>query len=204
MVVVGTTIAIAALGPGADAQTYERAGAPPTGVGRDVETLLASEAEPELPDWVLASGSWLADAIPDLDAEPAPPEPKPKPPAKKKEKKPSPIDIAIKTAKAQIGKPYRWGSLGPNSFDCSGLVNFAYGKAGIGLPRTSRGMYAALPRVKLSGLKRGDLVFSGWGRVTHVGIYLGDGLMVHSPQTGEQVKISPLRRNLIGAGRPVR
>lgn len=115
-----------------------------------------------------------------------------------------PIEVAISAAEAQLGKPYRWASTGPNSFDCSGLMLFAFRAAGIELPRTSRAQYAGLPQVPLDQMRRGDLVFSGYrGRISHVGLYLGDGMMVHSPRSGRVVEISPLHSNLIGAARPV-
>ncbi len=117
---------------------------------------------------------------------------------------PDPIEVAISTAEAQLGKPYRWASTGPGSFDCSGLMLFAFQAAGIDLPRTSRDQFAGLPRVALDEMRRGDLVFSGYGgRIGHVGLYLGDGMMVHSPRSGRVVEISPLHDNLIGAARPV-
>lgn len=115
---------------------------------------------------------------------------------------PTPAEVAIDAAMAQLGKPYRWAGSGPSSFDCSGLVRFAYGLAGVALPHNSRAQYNQVQRIPLAELAPGDLVFSGGRSIHHVGIYLGDGKMVHSPQSGRRVEVAPLRGNLIGAGRP--
>jgi cell wall-associated NlpC family hydrolase len=97
--------------------------------------------------------------------------------------------IAVDTAMAQRGKPYVWAADGPNSFDCSGLVEYAYGAAGIGLPHSSF-MQSQMGRsVSRSQLRPGDLVFF-YSPVSHVGIYIGNGQMVHAPTTGDVVKIS--------------
>lgn len=117
-------------------------------------------------------------------------------------RKASPVQVAIRTARAQLGKPYRWAGTGPAGFDCSGLVGFAYRSAGVALPRSSRAQFAGVKRVRLEELRPGDLVFSGGRRVNHVGLYIGDGKMIHSPHSGRRVEVAPLRRNLIGAARP--
>ncbi|GAA1019300.1 hypothetical protein Aple_048300 [Acrocarpospora pleiomorpha] len=99
---------------------------------------------------------------------------------------------ALEFAYAQIGKPYRYGGTGPGSWDCSGLVQAAWAKGGVSLPRTSYEMWAwgANRRVSVNALEPGDLVWhSGFG---HVGLYAGDGKVVHSPQTGDVVKVTPL------------
>ncbi len=106
-------------------------------------------------------------------------------------------EIAVATAKAQLGKPYRYGSAGPSSFDCSGLMRFAYSAAGVHLPRSSRAQFGSLRRVPLDELEPGDLVY----RPGHIGMYIGNGQMVHSPQTGRDVEIAPLSR-AVGAVRP--
>lgn len=125
------------------------------------------------------------------------------PEAKAEPEQLDPAFIAIASARAMIGTPYRWGGIGPNSFDCSGLTQFAYRKAGIELPHNSSAQHNAVKSVSVDELQPGDLVFSGSGGIGHVGLYIGDGQMIHSPQSGETVRVSPLRRNLIGAGRPV-
>jgi cell wall-associated NlpC family hydrolase len=117
---------------------------------------------------------------------------------------------AVRTALGQVGKPYRWGATGPASFDCSGLVQFAYADAGLSLPRTSRQQWSAGRHVQVAGLRPGDLVF--WAHdaaapatIHHVGIYLGQGLMVHAPHTGALVRVDALRPDgYAGATRPGR
>lgn len=97
----------------------------------------------------------------------------------------------INTAKAQLGKPYVWGAEGPNSFDCSGLVYYVYGQHGIKMPRTSREQANVGTTVSQSQLQPGDLIFSstdGSGGVNHVGIYIGNGQMIHAPKPGDVVK----------------
>lgn len=109
----------------------------------------------------------------------------------------TPAEIAVATAKKQIGKPYRWGAIGPSAFDCSGLTRFAWAAAGVALPHSSRGQYYSFPRVEMEDLQPGDLVY----RPGHIGMYVGEGRMVHSPQSGESVRVSPLGR-VLGAVRP--
>jgi cell wall-associated NlpC family hydrolase len=113
---------------------------------------------------------------------------------------------ALQFAFAQVGKPYRFGGTGPGSFDCSGLTQAAWRVAGVQLPRTtwSQWSWGAGRRVPLSALQPGDLLFSkGLG---HMGMYAGNGKMVHAPQTGDVVKIVNLddywRNRLAGAIRP--
>ncbi|MFP5346945.1 MAG: NlpC/P60 family protein [Actinomycetes bacterium] len=115
---------------------------------------------------------------------------------------------AVDAAVTMLGRPYRWGAVGPDSFDCSGLTAWAYRQAGIVIPRTSRQQYAALPKVPLAQLQPGDLVFFAAGNsassIHHVGIYVGGGRMLHAPRTGDVVKISALwQSELYGAARPV-
>jgi cell wall-associated NlpC family hydrolase len=115
---------------------------------------------------------------------------------------------AVRAALDQIGKPYLWGATGPGSFDCSGLVRWAYAQAGVALPRTSREQFRAGPPVAGGGLRPGDLVF--WATdptdpstIHHVGIYVGQGLMVHAPYTGALVRFDPLHPGgYAGATRP--
>jgi cell wall-associated NlpC family hydrolase len=117
---------------------------------------------------------------------------------------------AVRTALGQVGKPYRWGATGPATFDCSGLVRFAYAHAGLSLPRTSRQQWGAGRHVEVAGLRPGDLVF--WAHdpanpatIHHVGLYVGQGLMVHAPHTGALVRVDALRPDgYAGATRPRR
>lgn len=90
--------------------------------------------------------------------------------------------VALNFALAQVGKPYSWGGNGPNSYDCSGLTKAAYKQAGISLPRTTYTQIGVGTPVSLSDLQPGDLVFYYSG-ITHVGIYIGNGRIVHAANT---------------------
>lgn len=109
---------------------------------------------------------------------------------------------AVSTALAQLGKPYRWGASGPSAFDCSGLISYAFGKAGKDLPRSSRAQSKAGSAVPKSQLQPGDLVFF-YRPVSHVGIYIGGGKVVHASTSGEPVKISPVDRMPFNSARRV-
>ncbi|MEV2262971.1 NlpC/P60 family protein [Streptomyces anulatus] len=90
-------------------------------------------------------------------------------------------------ARAQIGKPYVWGASGPSSYDCSGLTQAAWREAGVTLPRTTWDQVEFGTRVATSDLKPGDLVFF-YDDISHVGIYKGDGMMIHAPKPGANVR----------------
>lgn len=94
---------------------------------------------------------------------------------------------ALAFARAQLGKPYVWGATGPDSFDCSGLTQAAWKAAGVTLPRTTYDQVDAGTTVPVSQAQPGDLVFF-YDDVTHVGIYIGDGKMIHAPKPGTQVR----------------
>ncbi|WBP87984.1 C40 family peptidase [Kitasatospora cathayae] len=106
------------------------------------------------------------------------------------------IEAAMDYALAQLGKPYVWGGNGPSGYDCSGLVQQAYRRSGISLPRVADDQYAATTPIGAGQLRRGDLVFwSDSGRASgihHVGIYLGGGKFVEAPRPGRTVRISTL------------
>ena len=108
---------------------------------------------------------------------------------------------AIAFARAQLGKPYRYATSGPDTFDCSGLTMAAWGAAGLSLPHYSGAQYQMLPHVPVSAIQPGDLVFYGPGGSQHVEIYIGGGMVITAPQTGDVVKIAPMR-SPIGVGRP--
>ncbi|MFJ8051672.1 NlpC/P60 family protein [Streptomyces luteogriseus] len=96
-------------------------------------------------------------------------------------------DKALAFARAQIGKPYVWGAVGPGSYDCSGLTQAAWKAAGVTLPRTTYDQVNAGTTVPLSQAQPGDLVFF-YDDVTHVGIYIGNGMMIHAPKPGTYVR----------------
>jgi peptidoglycan DL-endopeptidase CwlO len=96
----------------------------------------------------------------------------------------------ISFALAQVGKPYVWGASGPNSYDCSGLTMASYAHGGISLPHSAAGQYGYGHHVSFNQLQPGDLLFF-YQPIGHVAMYIGDGMMVSAPQTGEDVKIIP-------------
>jgi cell wall-associated NlpC family hydrolase len=103
---------------------------------------------------------------------------------------------AISFAEAQLGKPYQWGGVGPDSYDCSGLVMMAYRSAGVYIPRTSQEQWIWGPRVPASDVEPGDLVFfvGADGTETapgHVGIVIGAGLMIEAPAPGLVIRVAP-------------
>lgn len=117
-------------------------------------------------------------------------------------------DVAANWALTQLGKPYVWAAEGPASYDCSGLTMRAWEKVGIQLDHWTGTQWTSGPHVPTDQLRRGDLLFFGYisrdpGTIHHVGMYIGNGLMVHAPQTGDVVRISSIwRRDLVGATRP--
>jgi cell wall-associated NlpC family hydrolase len=108
---------------------------------------------------------------------------------------------AVDAALSQLGKPYVWGGTGPNGFDCSGLTQWAYRQAGITLPRVAADQANYGTPISKSQLQPGDLVFF-YSPISHEGMYLGNGQMVHAPTSGDVVKISPLQNNYTAATRP--
>ena len=98
---------------------------------------------------------------------------------------------AVKYALAQVGDSYVWGAAGPSAFDCSGLTMMAWAQGGVSLPHSSRAQQGSGRRVSSSELKPGDLVFY-YSPVHHVGIYIGNGLIVHAANPGAGVRVSPL------------
>jgi peptidoglycan DL-endopeptidase CwlO len=118
-------------------------------------------------------------------------------------------DIAADWALTQLGRPYRWGAAGPGSYDCSGLTMRAWQRAGVQLGHWTGWQWDSGPHVPLDQLRRGDLLFyatntSNPSTIHHVGIYLGNGMMVDAPYTGSYVRIDSMYQpgGLIGATRP--
>jgi peptidoglycan DL-endopeptidase CwlO len=102
-----------------------------------------------------------------------------------------PARTAVDTAFAQLGDPYVWAAAGPDAFDCSGLVQYAYAGAGVRLPHSSRLQAQTGTPVPRSQLQPGDLVFF-FSPVSHVGIYVGDGQMVHASTYGQPVEVASI------------
>jgi cell wall-associated NlpC family hydrolase len=98
---------------------------------------------------------------------------------------------AVDTALAHVGDPYVWGAAGPNAFDCSGLMQYAYSAAGVSLPHSSSSQSRMGTPVSRDQLQPGDLVFF-YSPVSHVGMYIGNGQMVHASTSGEPVKVVSL------------
>jgi peptidoglycan DL-endopeptidase CwlO len=96
---------------------------------------------------------------------------------------------AIEAAYSELGKPYVWGAVGPDGFDCSGLMQHVWSEAGVMLPRTSQEQADAGQTVSLSDVQPGDLVIYFAGR-THVGMYVGNGLIIHAPRPGSVVQFA--------------
>lgn len=114
--------------------------------------------------------------------------------------------IAVDAALSQVGKPYRWGAEGPDAYDCSGLTKWAWAKAGVSLPHSSRMQYATTERVSRADMQPGDLMFFG-SPIHHVAMYIGDGKVVEAPYSGANVRINDRtvhRSDLVGIGRPRR
>ncbi|MEU4173436.1 NlpC/P60 family protein [Streptomyces sp. NPDC026665] len=109
---------------------------------------------------------------------------------------------AVSYASRQLGKPYIWGAEGPNSFDCSGLTSQAWIAAGHPIPRTSQEQWRQLTRVKLKNIRPGDLVIY-FTDASHVGIYIGNGYIIHAPRPGRTISTAPISSmKILGVVRP--
>ena len=109
---------------------------------------------------------------------------------------------AMQRALGKVGSPYRYGAAGPNAFDCSGLVNWAYKGSGKSLPRSSSALSRIGTPVSKSALQPGDLVFF-YKPVSHVGIYVGNGKIVHASNRKSPVKVSDMGRMKFNSARRV-
>jgi len=114
----------------------------------------------------------------------------------------------VRQAKQLVGTPYQYGGNNPDGFDCSGLVQFAYSRVGITIPRTTRGQLARSRPVKPANMRPGDLVFFRLrgNKVSHVGMYIGKRMMIHAPSTDKSVSYARLdkgywREHLVAVGR---
>ncbi|GGQ43188.1 NlpC/P60 family protein [Streptomyces mutabilis] len=96
---------------------------------------------------------------------------------------------AVEYATAQVGKPYQWGAEGPQAYDCSGLTSQAWVAAGTAIPRTSQQQWKQLTRVDIEDMRPGDLIIY-FDDASHVGMYVGDGSVVHAPRPGRSITIA--------------
>ncbi|WP_329557147.1 C40 family peptidase [Streptomyces sp. NBC_00696] len=109
---------------------------------------------------------------------------------------------AVNFAMAQMGKPYVWGAVGPSSYDCSGLTSTAWAAAGHPIPRTSQAQWQGLRHVSLASAQPGDLIIY-FNDATHVGMYIGQGRIVHAPRPGRSVTVAPAASMpILGVVRP--
>ncbi|MFE3829416.1 NlpC/P60 family protein [Streptomyces sp. NPDC059092] len=109
---------------------------------------------------------------------------------------------AIGFATAQVGKPYVWGAEGPDSYDCSGLTSQAWAAGGRPIPRTSQEQWRLLPRIDIKNMRPGDLIIYHQD-ASHVGMYIGDGKIVHAPRPGRNVTVTGAgSMRILGVVRP--
>jgi cell wall-associated NlpC family hydrolase len=108
---------------------------------------------------------------------------------------------AVAAAESRVGDPYVWGAAGPTAFDCSGLVMWAWAKAGVSLPHFSGAQYADTTHISMSQLQPGDLVFFA-DPGEHVAMYVGGGMIVEAPHTGATVHVVPMYSEFVLASRP--
>jgi cell wall-associated NlpC family hydrolase len=134
---------------------------------------------------------------------PAPVVGKPAPPAVNNPAPPvgSGGGVAVAAAETRLGNPYVWGAAGPNAFDCSGLVMWAWEHAGVSLPHFSGGDYASTQHISMSQLQPGDLVYPA-DPGQHVAMYIGGGMIIEAPHTGDVVHIVPMSSWYVLASRP--
>ena len=120
----------------------------------------------------------------------------------------SKADRAAAVALQQIGTPYRYGGSTPMGFDCSGLIHYAYSSVGQNVPRTTGSLWSGIKPVSRNKVQVGDVLFFRIeGKMSHVGMYVGEDQFVHAPSSGKTVKLESLRsefysKALIRAGRP--
>jgi cell wall-associated NlpC family hydrolase len=154
-------------------------------------------SDPQAADPPPAAGQGEADPPPTepvTPTEPADPEPPaPEPPATSSA---ATGEAVVAWARAQLGKPYRWGASGPDGFDCSGLTSAAWAQGGgKAIPRVASSQYAAATKVPFDSMRPGDLIFwgSSAGSISHVAIYSGGGMMIEAPRAGQALTEIPVR-----------
>ena len=138
-------------------------------------------------------------AAADRSADSGPPAPGPaRPPATL----PGNVAAVVRYAYEQIGKPYLWGAVGPNAFDCSGLTMMAWAQAGVSLPHSSRAQFDIGRHVTRAELRAGDLIFRN-SPISHVALYVGNGMQIAGTHTGSTVKLqSAWQGDIVGFSRP--
>jgi cell wall-associated NlpC family hydrolase len=160
-------------------------------------------APDDAPDDDRAPDTTTTTTTPPSAPPPAPTEPAPTPPAPAPAPPASGAAGAVAAAHSVIGTPYKWAGASPEEgFDCSGLIMWAYAQVGRSLPHSSRALYSMSRRIAVEELQPGDLVFYN-SPVSHVGLYIGGGNMIHAPHTGSTVQIESIYywSALSGAGR---
>jgi cell wall-associated NlpC family hydrolase len=149
---------------------------------------LAREARAQLRSTQTQTSGQQQSSPPSSDPSPPAPSPSPSPPPASPP--PSTHGGVVGIALRYLGVPYRWGGASPSGFDCSGFVMYVFAKVGVYLPHSSYMQFRLGRFVPRSALQPGDAVF--FNGASHVGIYIGSGRFVHSPHTGDVVKISSL------------
>lgn len=143
----------------------------------------------------LPEGIPVPDALPPLPGEPPAPEGIPPGDILAQPSIPAPGssagNIAVQAALTRVGSPYSWGAAGPSSFDCSGLVMWAFQQAGVSLPHSSQALAQGGQDVSIDALQPGDLI-TYYSDASHVAIYVGDGMIVHASTYGTPVRVVPL------------
>jgi peptidoglycan DL-endopeptidase CwlO len=115
---------------------------------------------------------------------------------------PGAVAGVVRYAYAQLGKPYRWGAAGPDAFDCSGLTMRAWAQAGVSLPHSSQAQFGVGRQVTRAELRAGDLIFRN-SPISHVALYVGNGMQVAATHTGSTVKYqSAWQGTIVGFSRP--
>lgn len=194
-------------------------------VNGEVAQLMAAEQARQAAEAARRAQAALAARQAAERARPASPPPPPRPtpsrstpPTSHQEPKPAPTTTmppptsappvgrgaaaAVAEARRQIGKPYVWAAAGPDSFDCSGLTQWAWRVGGVSLSHSTYAQWDETPHIPISALQPGDLVFFGVD-LHHVAIYSGGGMMIEAPYTGATVRETALRtQDLVGASRP--
>ena len=148
------------------------------------QTALASPAAP--PPSVLAAAA-VPEALPPGDISPLAAVPNPGPNAGGS----GAGSVAVQAALTRLGSPYSWGGGGPGAFDCSGLVMWSFQQAGVYLPHSSQALAAGGQPVSMDAMQPGDII-TYYGDASHVGLYVGDGMMVHASTYGIPVAVVPV------------